>query len=97
MTTLSVNHNFRRHVLYYYNRFASLYDLGEFIRYGTRQKAVALSGWQPGETVLDLCTGTGGLALAFASLGAPVVGVDIARGMLKRAAAKSRGCDCAWL
>ncbi|HXD12356.1 MAG TPA: methyltransferase domain-containing protein [Anaerolineales bacterium] len=97
MTTLSVNHNFRRHVLYYYNRFASLYDLGEFIRYGTRQKAVALSGWQPGETVLDLCTGTGGLALSFASQGAPVVGVDIARGMLKRAAAKSRGCDCAWL
>jgi demethylmenaquinone methyltransferase/2-methoxy-6-polyprenyl-1,4-benzoquinol methylase len=97
MTTLSVNHNFRRHILYYYNRFAPLYDLGEFVRRGTRQKAMSLSGWQPGERVLDLCTGTGELALTFAAQGAPVIGVDIARGMLKRASAKSAGRDSTWL
>ncbi len=97
MTTISVNDNFRRHVLYYYNRFASVYDLGEFVRRGTRRKAMSLSGWQPGERVLDLCTGTGELALTFASQGAPVIGVDIARGMLKRAFAKSGGRDSTWL
>jgi len=97
MTTISVNNNFRRHVLYYYNRFASLYDLGEIIRRGTRQKAMDVSGWRPGERVLDLCTGTGELALTFASQGAPVIGVDLARGMLKRAAAKSAGMNSTWL
>ena len=97
MATLALNHNFRRHVLYYYNKFAALYDLGEFIRRGTRRKALELSGWQPGETVLDLCTGTGELALTFASSGAPVVGVDLARGMLRVASAKSGTKNASWL
>ena len=89
MTTTTVKHDFRRHVLYHYNRFAVLYDFGEFIRHGTRRKALELSGWQPGEKVLDLCTGTGELALTFASVGAAVIGVDLARGALKVASAKS--------
>jgi len=96
-TTMSVGGNFRRHVLYYYNRFASLYDLGEFIRKGTRHKAMSLSGWKPGEKVLDLCTGTGELALTFASQGAPVIGVDLARGMLKVASAKGARLNSTWL
>ena len=96
-TTMGVSGNFRNHVLYYYNRFAALYDLGEFIRKGTRHKAMSLSGWKPGEKVLDLCTGTGELALTFASQGAHVTGVDLARGMLKRAAAKSAGMNSTWL
>ena len=96
-TTMGVSRNFRNHVLYYYNRFAALYDLGEFIRKGTRRKALSLSGWKPGEKVLDLCTGTGELALTFASQGAPVIGVDIARGMLKVASAKSARLNSTWL
>lgn len=96
-TTMGVNRNFRNHVLYYYNRFAGLYDLGEFIRKGTRRKALSLSGWKPGEKVLDLCTGTGELALTFASQGAYVTGVDLARGMLKIASAKSARLNSAWL
>ena len=97
MTSITLNHNFRRHVLHYYNKFARLYDLGEFIRKGTRRKAMSLSGWQPGEKVLDLCTGTGELALTFASQGAPVIGVDIARGMLKVASGKGDRLNPAWL
>jgi len=96
-TTMSASGNFRKHVLYYYNRFASLYDLGEFIRKGTRHKAISLSGWQPGEKVLDLCTGTGELALRFASQGASVIGVDIARGMLKVASIKGARLNSTWL
>lgn len=97
MTTISANGNFRRHVLHYYNRFAPLYDLGEIIRRSTRQKAMDLSGWLPGERVLDLCTGTGELALTFALQGAPVIGIDLARGMLKRASAKGAGLNSIWL
>lgn len=96
MATLNINHNFRRHVLYHYNKFAALYDLGEFIRHGTRRKAMELSGWRPGEKVLDLCTGTGELALTFASQGANVVGIDLARGMLEIAAAKSMNGHSSW-
>lgn len=91
------NHTYQRYVLKYYNRFAHLYDLGEFIRRGTRDKAVDMSGWRDGERVLDLCTGTGGLGLRFASRGAEVVGVDLARGMLKRASAKANGSRSHWL
>lgn len=89
MATTIVNHDFRQHVLYHYNRFAALYDLGEFMRRGTRRKALELSGWQPGEKVLDLCTGTGELALTFAAQGAAVIGADLARGALRVASAKS--------
>lgn len=97
MGTLRADGAYRRYVLHYYNRFANLYDLGEFMRHRTRRKAVRLSGWQPGDRILDLCTGTGGLALAFASHGATVVGVDIARGMLKRASTKRHGSAVKWL
>jgi len=97
MNTLRTSHAYQRYVLKYYNRFASLYDLGEFMRHGTRDKAVQLSGWRAGERVLDLCTGTGGLALRFAARGAPVVGVDLARGMLKRASTKGMGTPAHWL
>jgi ubiquinone/menaquinone biosynthesis C-methylase UbiE len=87
---------YQRHVLYHYNRFAHLYDINEWIRQGTRQKTVELSGWHPGEKVLDLCTGTGTLARIFASHGADVVGVDLARGMLKRASSKTKGMKTNW-
>jgi len=97
MQTLKVKHDYRWHVLQHYNQHAYFYDLMEFIRRGTRRKAVVLSGWRPGERVLDICTGTGELALTFASQGARVIGTDIARGMLKRAVNKSLGLKSAWV
>jgi len=39
---------------------------------------------------LDVCTGTGGAALALADRGARVLGVDVASGMLARAGSKVR-------
>ena len=97
MQTLKVKNDYRWHVLEHYNRHAFSYDLMEFIRRGTRRKAMVLSGWRPGERVLDLCTGTGELALTFACQGARVVGTDIARGMLKRAVNKGPGLKSAWV
>ena len=89
MQTLEVKQDYRWHILHHYNRHAYFYDMMEFIRRGTRRKAMILSGWHAGERILDLCTGTGEMALVFASQGARVVGTDIARGMLKRAVGKS--------
>ena len=96
MHKLRADRKYERHVLYHYNRFAHLYDINEWIRHGTRQKAMQLSGWCPGEKVLDLCTGTGTLARTFAAQGANVVGVDLARGMLKLASSKTKGLNTHW-
>lgn len=97
MHTLNTDLDYRRHILHHYNRHAYVYDMMEFLRRSTRRKAMVLSGWQQGEKVLDLCTGTGELALNFVSQGAEVVGADIARGMLKRALNKSPNLTSAWL
>src|SRR6266540_5793292 len=97
MQTLNAERDYRWHVLRHYNRHAHFYDMMEFLRRGTRRKAMGLSGWRQGERVLDLCTGTGELALTFISQGAKVVGTDIARGMLKRALTKSPGLKSAWV
>lgn len=43
-----------------------------------------------GEPCLDVCTGTGGVALALAGRGARVLGLDLAPGMLARARHKAR-------
>jgi len=99
MRTLEVKRDYRWHILHHYNRHADFYDRMEFIRRGTRRKALVLSGWRPGEKILDLCTGTGEMALMFAAQGAYVIGTDIARGMLKRALHKSVGAasPSAWV
>jgi ubiquinone/menaquinone biosynthesis C-methylase UbiE len=97
MQTLEVKRDYRWHILHHYNRYAYFYDMMEFIRRGTRRKALILSGWRSGERILDLCTGTGEMALVFAFQGANVVGTDIARGMLRRALNKSLGTASAWV
>ena len=89
--------DYLEHVLDFYNRTAHFYDLGEFVRRETRKMAVEMSSLRTGDRVLDLCTGTGDLALAFASQGADVVGIDISRGMLARAAAKNSHLRTTWI
>ncbi|MEN8185201.1 MAG: class I SAM-dependent methyltransferase [Myxococcota bacterium] len=51
----------------------------------------AIAAPERGLSCLDVCTGTGGVALALARRGARVVGVDAAPGMLVRAERKARG------
>ena len=53
-----------------------------------RKRVVARAGQVQGRAVLDVCTGTGDLAVAFARAGARVVGVDFTRPMLLRAPRK---------
>lgn len=77
--------DFRKRVISYYNTFAGVYDLAEFFRKGTREAMVRASGCKAGDWVLDICTGTGELALAFARQGIHTVAVDLARNMPKSA------------
>lgn len=55
------------------------------------QKAAALLGDVNNLAVLDVCTGTGIMAVELAKRGACVTGVDFSPGMLARAAQKAKG------
>jgi demethylmenaquinone methyltransferase/2-methoxy-6-polyprenyl-1,4-benzoquinol methylase len=55
-----------------------------------KRKLFRLSGAQPGQRALDVCCGTGDIALALARAGAEVTGVDFSGPMLEVAAARSR-------
>lgn len=53
-------------------------------------RVAELAAPDPGARCLDVCTGTGGVALALAARGATVLGIDLATGLLARAERKAR-------
>ncbi len=55
------------------------------------QVMAAIAAPLPQEYALDVCTGTGGVAIELANRGAHVVGVDLAPGMLMQAHTKYHG------
>jgi ubiquinone/menaquinone biosynthesis C-methylase UbiE len=77
------------------SRFAGTYDaIVRAMGFGPMWRAVAdAAAPKPGETALDVCTGTGGVARELARLGARVTGVDLAQGMLRRAVRSWRPDD----
>jgi demethylmenaquinone methyltransferase/2-methoxy-6-polyprenyl-1,4-benzoquinol methylase len=77
----------------YGSAFASFYDLVAFPMHWMRRRVVRLSGVFPGMRVLDVATGTGAQARAFADAGAQVVGIDLSPRMLAIARRKNRGRD----
>lgn len=81
--------DFRKRIVFYYNKFAWVYDLAEFFRKSTRSAMVNASGCGPGDMVLEICSGTCELALAFARQGINTVAVDLARDMLRIGSRKS--------
>ena len=80
-----------------FDRIAPVYDfmnramtLGLDTRWRRLTVAVAV---RPGDRVLDVCCGTGDLALASSEAGAHVVGLDFSEKMLARARNKSDAVD----
>lgn len=69
----------------YFANDARTYDQRERWRRRMRTVLVDLAGVQPGEAVLDVCTGTGAVAFALAERGARVTGIDLSRDMLAHA------------
>jgi demethylmenaquinone methyltransferase/2-methoxy-6-polyprenyl-1,4-benzoquinol methylase len=70
-----------------YDRINDIQSFG-LHRYWKR-RVIRLSGMQPGDDVLDLCCGTGDLALALARAGGRVVGLDFSEPMLAVARARA--------
>lgn len=87
----------RRYVLDYFARDARRYDRNERLRTRWRVPVLAAARVQPGDAVLDVCTGTGELALALARQGAGVTAVDLSPHMLAVARRKGEGTGVTFL
>ena len=69
-----------------YDRLNALFSLGRDRAW--RRRAAHEAGLQPGNAALDLCTGTGALALELwrhVQPGGQVIGIDLSAPMLARA------------
>ena len=100
MTRLPTHEEKRRFVERMFDGIAHRYDLmNRLMTFGIdrawRREAIAALGITPGCTVVDLGCGTGDLAIAAATAGANVVGVDLSAAML--AVARSRGSGGTYL
>ncbi len=82
---------------FYYDVFSNFYDAIIDLRASDRSAAlrrflVDSSGIKPGDQVLDICTGTGSVAMlageAVEGPGGRVVALDFSHGMLKKAGRK---------
>jgi demethylmenaquinone methyltransferase / 2-methoxy-6-polyprenyl-1,4-benzoquinol methylase len=74
-----------------FSRIAPRYDLiNDLQSFGLhrywKRRVIQLARPQPGQRALDVCCGTGDLALALAQRGAQVAGLDFSERMLERAA-----------
>jgi demethylmenaquinone methyltransferase/2-methoxy-6-polyprenyl-1,4-benzoquinol methylase len=82
-----------------FDRIAPVYDaMNRVMTAGLDQRwrrATAAAVVRPGDRVVDLCCGTGDLALAAAQAGGRVTGVDFSERMLERAGRKS--ADVEWV
>ena len=74
----------------FFGRWSPVYDLFAKPIGFAYEAAVRKAGARPGRTVLDLCTGTGEIALRCARRGARVTAVDMTPSMLLRAVGKAR-------
>lgn len=87
----------------FYDLFSSFYDRFVRLHSGDRQESMRdflaeVADARGGQTVIDLCTGTGASALRLARAGARIVGIDFSRGMLQQARRKdTRGAEVRWV
>ncbi|MBL7063493.1 MAG: methyltransferase domain-containing protein [Anaerolineae bacterium] len=83
---------YRSYTIASFARWAKLYDpfVALFRLKGMRRETVEMSGVRPGDRVLDVCTGTGDVALEFARRCDDVTGIDLSAEMLAVARKKDR-------
>lgn len=80
-----------------YARFAAWYDWVVLPIRPLRRRVAALAGVGPGKRVLDVATGTGEQAMAFAAAGAIVTGLDVAPAMISRAQRKNHYANLSYV
>ncbi|MFL6202504.1 MAG: class I SAM-dependent methyltransferase, partial [Thermoanaerobaculia bacterium] len=75
----------------FFGRWSPVYDLFAKPIGFAYDAAVRRAGARPGREILDLCTGTGEIAIRCARRGARVTAVDLTPSMFTRAQRKVRG------
>ena len=74
----------------FFRRWAPIYDIVDLFISGVRDKVVDFTGARNGSRILDVATGTGKQAFAFAKKGYNVIGIDLSEDMLKVANKKNK-------
>lgn len=74
----------------FFRLLAFVYDPLTFVTFRLREMVVDFAGADMCEKILDVATGTGQQAIAFANRGYDVAGIDMSRDMLERARRKNR-------
>ena len=67
----------------FFRRWAPVYDLLDIIIGGVRSKTADFTSAKNGAKILDVATGTGKQAFAFAKKGYDVSGIDLSEDMLR--------------
>jgi demethylmenaquinone methyltransferase/2-methoxy-6-polyprenyl-1,4-benzoquinol methylase len=73
-----------------FDALAPVYDLIAIPLAGLREKVVSFTGAADGARILDVATGTGEQAFAFARHGYEVIGIDLSEAMLNKAHRKNK-------
>ena len=81
---------YKRYTVEFFRRWSPFYDLFAGSIAWAYTSLVRTMSIQPGVSILDICVGTGEVALRCAALGARVTGVDLSPDMLARARRKAR-------
>lgn len=87
--TIDEEEKYYRLLVNYARLLAPFYDAVTAILSKLRDKVVALTDAPAGSRILDVATGTGKQAFAFAKKGYAVVGIDLSEDMLKVASSKN--------
>ena len=75
--------DYYEYITQFFGRCAPVYDIVNIVLSGTRDKVVEISNQGSGSKILDVATGTGKQAFAFARNGYNVIGIDLSKEMLK--------------
>jgi demethylmenaquinone methyltransferase/2-methoxy-6-polyprenyl-1,4-benzoquinol methylase len=67
----------------FFERCAAVYDIAEIFTSKVRTKVADLVNAREDSKILDVCTGTGRQAFAFAKKGSDVTGIDLSEAMLR--------------
>lgn len=81
----------------FFRAWLPVYDLFGATIFPVYRAAVRAVGPRAGLSVLDVCTGTGEMAIRLAKRGASVTGVDVTEPMLDKARTKGRGLPITFL
>lgn len=84
------NEEYYSYIRKYFKKWSTFYDLTEMFVPSVWKTAVNMVGAKLGDKILDIATGTGKQAFAFASMGYQVTGIDLSKDMLRIAIKRNK-------